>query len=185
MTVSILGGLFFGVVTWTLLEYGLHRFAFHEKKLGVALARDHLKHHAKVDWFSPFRLKALLATAVLSPIVLAVMLVGGAFAAMIPVGILAGWIFYEVLHRRIHVSAPFGAYGRWARRHHLAHHFGNAQKNHGVTSPIWDRVFGTFIAVPEVTVPRLHAKKFPWLLADASAVRPAVAPSWAAQYRIV
>jgi sterol desaturase/sphingolipid hydroxylase (fatty acid hydroxylase superfamily) len=185
MSVSILSGFVVGLVGWTFLEYTLHRFAFHEKKLGNRVSRDHLKHHAKVDWFAPFRIKAFLALVILGPIVLAVALVGGWFAAMIPAGIVAGWIFYEVLHRRIHVSAPFGAYGRWARRHHLAHHFGHATKNHGVTSPIWDHVFGTFEAVSEVTVPRLHAKKFPWLLEDPKSDRPAVAQIWAPQYRIV
>lgn len=182
---AILGGLAVGAVVWTFLEYTLHRFAFHQKWFGIAVARDHLKHHARVDWFSPLRTKAALAVAVLTPIVIAVSLVGGDFAAAIPVGIVGGWLFYEVVHRRIHVSAPVGAYGRWARRHHLAHHFGHATKNHGVTSPVWDHVFGTYVPVAEVTVPRLHARKFPWLLEDSGAARPSIAAAWTAEYRIV
>lgn len=182
---GILGGLVVGALVWTFLEYTLHRFAFHEKKLGNRVAREHLKHHAKVDWFAPMSVKATMAVVILTPIVALVAMVGGAFAAALPVGIVGSWIAYEIVHRRIHVSAPMGPYGRWARRHHLAHHFGHSTKNHGVTSPIWDLVFGTYVPIREVTVPRLHARKFPWLLEDASAEKPAIAATWTPEYRIV
>lgn len=182
---SVVLGLFVGVIGWTFLEYTLHRFAFHDKVLGAKVARDHLKHHAKVDWFAPLSTKVALAVLILTPIVGVVSLAGGPFAGALPVGIVGGWVVYEVIHRRIHVAAPLGAYGRWARRHHLAHHFGHATKNHGVSSPIWDIVFGTYVPIREVTVPRLHARKFPWLLEDATAERPAISATWAPEYRIV
>ena len=91
-----------------------------------------------------------------------VLVFGVELGLSVPLGIAAGYLFYEVLHRRIHVAAPFGRYGRWARVHHLAHHFGRADANHGVTSPLWDWVFGTRAPRATVKVPRKHAAKFPW-----------------------
>lgn len=159
----------FGMFTWTLLEYGLHRFVFHADLLGRPFAADHLKHHAQVDWFVAFWKKALTAAIVVLPLgALGAALVGRPGAAW-AVGVIGAWLAYEVLHRRIHVAAPIGAYGRWARRHHLAHHFVSPRTNHGVSSPIWDLAFGT-LARPEgaVRVPRLHAGKLPWLVEGSS-----------------
>lgn len=180
MILSLTLAFALGLVTWTLLEYLLHRFAFHEKVLGLWLAKDHLKHHAKVDWFVPLSTKLALAAVILSILTIAASFVGALPAALYIVGVVSGWAFYEVLHRRIHVAAPMGAYGVWARRHHLAHHFGHATKNHGVTSPVWDIVFGTYVPITQVTVPRLHVQKFPWLLEGDG-----IAPTWQSQYRVV
>ena len=80
--------------------------------------------------------------------------VGWQLGTSVPLGVLAGYTFYEVLHRRIHVSAPWGAYGRWARRHHFYHHFENGKMNHGVTSPLWDLVFGTYRKPELIHVPK-------------------------------
>lgn len=163
MTLTLCLAFVVGLVAWTLLEYLLHRFVFHERALGVWLAKDHLQHHAKVDWFVPLRTKLAAAAAVLAVLFLGASLAGALPAATFSAGTVCGWVFYEVLHRRIHVARPRNAYGRWARRHHLAHHFGHSRQNHGVTSPIWDRAFGTYVVLEQVTVPRMHLSKFPWL----------------------
>lgn len=185
MTIEILGSVLLGGLGWTLLEYLLHRFVFHERLLGPGPARPHLKHHAKVDWFMPARTKAGLATGVMATIVvIAVASPWAASFAAFGCGLISGWLGYEWLHRRIHVAAPFGAYGRWARRHHLAHHFGHAGKNHGVTSPIWDLVFGTYRAASTVRIPRLHASKFPWLLEGEGRER-RIRDAWATTYSVI
>mgnify|MGYP000919708018 CR=1 FL=1 len=117
MTVWLFG-FAFGVALWTLLEYVLHRFVFHRRLLGKLAAKEHLLHHAKVDHFAHWSMKVALAVPVLSVIVaLAALVLGVALGTSVPVGVLAGYGVYEVIHRRIHVRAPLGAYGRWARRH--------------------------------------------------------------------
>ena len=65
--------------------------------------------------------------------------------------------------------APGGPYSRWTRRHHLSHHFSNPGTNHGVTSPIWDLVFGTYVDHGRIRVPRRHAP--PWLIDDQGRAR--------------
>ena len=176
--------LLLGVFTWTLLEYTIHRFVFHGNLFGRKFAADHLKHHARVDWFAPFWKKSLTAAVVVLPLAaVASAAVGGAGAGW-AVGIVGAWLAYEALHRRIHVAAPIGVYGRWARRHHLAHHFVSPRRNHGVTSPIWDAVFGTLAPpVGEVRVPAVHANKLPWLV-EASEDGWRVRPAYVGAYRI-
>src|SRR5512143_1994437 len=112
-----------GLMLWTLLEYLLHRWVFHGRVLGKMMAREHLKHHAKVDWFVPWWRKLALATPILAVIAGLGLLALGAPGAGLVIGVFAGWIVYEWIHRQIHVSAPTNAYARWARTHHLSHHF--------------------------------------------------------------
>ena len=168
-----------GLLSWSLLEYVLHRFAFHrevkqrtlhERIFGARMAKEHLEHHAKVDWFIPLWQKLAVALPIIGGVFALGMLIAAATVASgITIGLLVGWIGYELIHRWIHVAEPRNAYGRWARKHHLSHHFGNAKLNHGVSSPIWDRVFGTYAPDAIVSVPRRHAPKFPWLLDDPNA----------------
>jgi sterol desaturase/sphingolipid hydroxylase (fatty acid hydroxylase superfamily) len=156
-----------GLGLWTLLEYLLHRFVFHDRVLGRAAAAGHLEHHAKVDWFVPWPHKLALAVVILAALsVVTVPLAGLGAGIALAAGIVTGWLAYEALHRAIHVRAPRTAYGRWARRHHLHHHFVDPAANHGVSSPIWDLVFGTFRRVDTVRVPPRQAGKLPWLLVD-------------------
>jgi sterol desaturase/sphingolipid hydroxylase (fatty acid hydroxylase superfamily) len=60
---------------------------------------------------------------------------------------------YEWLHRREHTHAGIGPYGRFVRRHHFHHHFVDGRVNHGVTTPIWDFVFGTYEKPTTIRVP--------------------------------
>ena len=174
-----------GLIAWTLIEYLMHRFVFHQRLLGAGGARDNLRHHARVDWFAPAVYRVALALALTGVLMLA----GLAFREVRPfgaitLGLIAGWLFYEGLHRRIHVAAPIGGYGRWARRHHLSHHFADAQRNHGVTSPLWDFVFGTYLPAPVVRVPGMHAGKFPWLIEAGPGRSQGVRAGWAREYVI-
>ena len=50
-----------GAASWTVVEYGLHRFAMHELRGRGLASRQHMKHHADVTYFTPTRLKALSA----------------------------------------------------------------------------------------------------------------------------
>jgi sterol desaturase/sphingolipid hydroxylase (fatty acid hydroxylase superfamily) len=74
----------------------------------------------------------------------------------------AMYVTYEIVHRRAHTHAGIGAYGRFLRRHHVHHHFGNPKANHGVTSPAWDFVFGTFESPSVIRVPEKLAMR--WLV---------------------
>lgn len=178
-----------GALGWSLAEYSLHRFLGHaprstrgtKKRPGLFdgdFGSEHQAHHTDTRYFTPNARKAKTAAVVL-PVVAAggSLLVGPARAIGFVLGVGSAYAAYEILHRRIHTHAPTGPYSRWARRHHLYHHFGTPQLNHGVTSPLWDLVFGTYRApVSQLRVPRRHAPD--WLFDEQGEV----ASQYAADY---
>lgn len=172
-----------GVLLWTLVEYVMHRFVFHRHVFGKWVALEHTTHHAKVNSFSHWWLKAALVPPGLLVIAAPAMRILGAYGVALGVGSVSAWLVYEVIHRRIHVAAPRGAYAHWARAHHLSHHFGKVHSNHGISSPLWDHVFGTFEAPGVVTVPRVFAHQFPWLVEDREG-KLAVRSAYESAYRI-
>jgi len=169
-----------GVLTWTLLEYAIHRWLGHDTRLRPnPFATEHVRHHSQGDYFAPTHKKALVtvgALALVAPI--AINVAGRVHGLAYAFGLIGFYVAYEVLHRREHTSAGFGPYGRWARRHHFWHHFGDPSKNHGVTSPIWDHVFGTYQTPALIVVPERLA--MPWLRdAETGDVRAEHAPFYA------
>ena len=167
---SPLAALLAGAATWTATEYGLHRFAMHEMRGRGLPSVEHLKHHADVTYFSPASKKVASAagtTAIAYPVALAV--AGRRWATPFIVGLIGMYFGYEVAHRRTHTHPPRNRYGRWARRSHLHHHFGAPMRNFGVTSPVWDRLFGTYDEPGVVTVPRRMAPV--WMFDESGVVR--------------
>jgi sterol desaturase/sphingolipid hydroxylase (fatty acid hydroxylase superfamily) len=155
-----------GALTWTLLEYLIHRHAGHGRFKRSPFGVEHIRHHIEGNYFAPTWKKVLFAlgvTIVLGAIALAA---AGTLGAIYVGGLIGCYALYEVLHRREHTHAGIGAYGRWARRHHFHHHFVDGRTNHGVTSPLWDLVFGTYRTPTTIKVPRKLCMQ--WLLDPAT-----------------
>jgi len=144
-----------GVFTWTFLEYVIHRWMGHDRRFRkTPFGREHVRHHIDGNYFAPTWKKLLVAaalTALLSAP--AALLVGAAPGLAYVAGLMIFYGVYEVSHRREHTHPGFGAYGRWARRHHFHHHFVDGRSNHGVTTPLWDVVFGTYQKPTTIRVP--------------------------------
>jgi sterol desaturase/sphingolipid hydroxylase (fatty acid hydroxylase superfamily) len=172
-----------GIATWSLLEYLLHRFAGHDRRLvgRNAFGREHSRHHAEGGYFAPSWKKVLAASGLAT----VVGVLAGAWRSpnllIFMGGLLGCYAVYEILHRRLHTHSPRNRYGAWARHHHFHHHFEDIRKNHGVTSPIWDLVFGTYARPTSVAVPERLA--MPWLCDAAGDVRPAYAASYSLRRR--
>ena len=127
-----------GLLAWTAIEYLLHRFAFH----GFA---PHWEHHAvptdPVYIVAPLKLSLSSSAALLVLFSLAARswMAGASMLA----GVIAGYLAYEAIHLRIHSAEPGGTMLRALRRHHYYHHFASDRVCYGVTSPIWDWVWGS------------------------------------------
>src|SRR4051812_32039078 len=164
-----LGLLLAGMFAWTLGEYVIHRWM--HQMLGKGLpSREHLVHHA-TGGDNPGRpFLSWLGIAVVGAVAFVVpgLYVGSWLTGHAVVGIAfyAGWLLgygvYEQIHERSHDTAPRGPYTAWVRRHHFHHHHGHPMANHGVTVPLWDRVFRTLERPEVIRVPRRHA--MPWLV---------------------
>ncbi len=153
-----------GVALWSFAEYVLHRFLGHDRRTWPnPFATEHTRHHSEGDYFAPSWKKALVALVAV-PLVasLASLLVGITLGSVFGVSFVAMYLVYEWVHHRAHTHRGIGAYGRYLRRHHFHHHFGNPYSNHGVTSPLWDLVFGTFEAPGRIRVP--YKLRMQWLI---------------------
>jgi sterol desaturase/sphingolipid hydroxylase (fatty acid hydroxylase superfamily) len=170
---------FAGAFTWTFLEYVIHRWLGHDGRFrGNPFGVEHVRHHIEGNYFAP-TWKKLLVTPVFAGIlaVPATLLLGPALGIAYVAGLIGFYGLYELLHRLEHVWEGMGPYGRWARRHHFTHHFVDARYNHGVTTPLWDLVFGTYRKVDVITVPPKLAMR--WLTDPATgALRPSLAGAY-------
>jgi sterol desaturase/sphingolipid hydroxylase (fatty acid hydroxylase superfamily) len=169
-----------GILTWSFLEYVIHRWLGHDRRLvkKTIFGREHTMHHAKGDYFATIGKKfvaSVLFLAVAAPP--AMLLVGTEHGLAWAGGLVGFYLVYEILHRLLHVWEGIGPYARWARRHHFHHHFGDPRTNHGVTSPIWDIVFGTHAPATRIVVPEKLAMR--WLRdPQTGAIRTDLGPTW-------
>jgi sterol desaturase/sphingolipid hydroxylase (fatty acid hydroxylase superfamily) len=163
-----------GFALWSLGEYVLHRFAMHHLHGKGIMSREHLEHHVHSTWsFSYTHLLSwagmlLVGYGAWMPLVW--WLVGPAAGVAVATGWAAGYFFYEYQHAVAHLRAPSGRYSTWLRRHHFHHHFGHPMANHGVSTLVWDKAFGTYEAPDKVRVPRRLA--LPWLVDEHGELHP-------------
>jgi sterol desaturase/sphingolipid hydroxylase (fatty acid hydroxylase superfamily) len=126
-----------GLFAWTLVEYVIHGWMSHTFATFAAPLHD--VHHR--DPHAIFTIGAWLPVAALWTLGIAIF---GLHAGMIFVsGIVAGFVAYEAIHYRIHFSRPACAIEERLRARHLAHHQRMPDRCFGVTSPLWDLIFGT------------------------------------------
>lgn len=136
-----------GLTLWTLAEYTLHRWVFHYEpttKIGKQL--HFLMHGVHHDYpRDPTRL--------VMPLLLSVplgTLFYFAFNYLVPIihfglyaGFIAGYLSYDMIHYATHHFPMKSRIGRFLKVYHMRHHFNNSHSAYGVSSPIWDFVFGT------------------------------------------
>jgi dihydroceramide fatty acyl 2-hydroxylase len=126
-----------GLFAWTLLEYVIHGVLGHAHRTFVSGL--HEVHHR--DPRAVFALGAWIPVAAVLAILWAIY--GAAPGVIFFGGIVAGFVAYEVIHYRIHFSRPWSALEERLRARHLAHHFREPDAIFGVTTRLWDVVFGT------------------------------------------
>jgi sterol desaturase/sphingolipid hydroxylase (fatty acid hydroxylase superfamily) len=137
---------FSGFFSWTLLEYFLHRYLFHfvderewTKKLHYMLHGIHHDYPRDEERLFMPPLPGLLYTSVFLSVF---WLFFGKFALYFMPGLMNGYLLYSFTHWAMHkYQAPKYLAALW--RHHNMHHYRYPDKAFGVSSPFWDRIFGT------------------------------------------
>jgi sterol desaturase/sphingolipid hydroxylase (fatty acid hydroxylase superfamily) len=59
-----------------------------------------------------------------------------------------GYLCYDMIHYSVHHLPLTGKVGQILKRHHLTHHFKEENRGFGVSSPLWDYIFGTTFSKP-------------------------------------
>lgn len=65
-------------------------------------------------------------------------------------GMMTGYVAYDWIHYYSHHARPTTAVGKWIRHYHLRHHYEDHNSRFGVSSPLWDFVFGTYRPLKKV-----------------------------------
>ena len=144
---QILALIMIGLISWTLVEYLLHRFILH----GLApFNKWHDQHHERPSAliYTPTIFSACLITAfTFMPIfIFTDIWIAGAFT----LGILLGYLAYTFMHHAIHHLRMDSQWLKQRRRWHAVHHIDSHKHmrqagHYGVTTEFWDHVFGTII----------------------------------------
>ncbi len=126
---------------WTLLEYLLHRFVFHH----VPYIRDmHEQHHSDEREFIGTPIWISLVSHGTLGFLPVYLLAGFADASAASCGLMLGYLWYVSVHHVVHHWHPaHSSYLYALKRRHALHHHHDSERNFGVTSSFWDRVFGT------------------------------------------
>jgi dihydroceramide fatty acyl 2-hydroxylase len=146
---KLFGLLVIGYLAWGLYEYVVHRFVLHAREdgnSGLPGNRIHIEHHRQPDAHERLNIQ-------LSESVPAALLIFAGFllatwdlrmAVHLEAGFMAGYLFYEYLDFQAHHGLARNVVVRFFRRYHLEHHHADAKAHYGVTSPLFDLLFGTF-----------------------------------------
>jgi sterol desaturase/sphingolipid hydroxylase (fatty acid hydroxylase superfamily) len=147
---TFLGGILF----WTFFEYVAHRYIFHWVSENPKIQRFayvlHGNHHDyprdRQRLFMP-PVPSLLISSTIFGIMYLVM---GPNAFVFLPGFIIGYLLYGTIHYAIHAwNPPFKWMKPLWRNHHL-HHYKDENHGFGVSSTIWDHVFGTMFDLKNI-----------------------------------
>jgi sterol desaturase/sphingolipid hydroxylase (fatty acid hydroxylase superfamily) len=134
-----------GFLLWTLLEYALHRIALH--RMPVFSPMHGLHHGAPLDLIGT---PSWISVTVWVSVILLPLWWFTSFnvANGMTVGVMIGYWWYGYVHHVIHhhTRKPSSAYFNELRAWHMRHHHSPKRGNFGVTTRLWDYVFGTAIS---------------------------------------
>jgi sterol desaturase/sphingolipid hydroxylase (fatty acid hydroxylase superfamily) len=139
-----------GLLVWTFAEYTLHRFVFHfhpNEKSELQKDISFIIHGVHHDY--PWDADRLVMPPTVG------LLLGAGIWAFVHVfcgvytwacftGVVFGYVWYDLTHYYVHHGRPKSRWAKWVRRNHLIHHFSTAHERYGITTPLWDVVFGTY-----------------------------------------
>lgn len=136
-----------GVFVWTLIEWLVHR-SMHLRVRSVAVSRfqdeAHLRHHREPHdvEHSVVMLRVSIPLAAIFLAIAIVICRDIPTALMCHAGLMLGYLTYEFVHLATHARWRIPALAYLTRYHNL-HHFRRWDRTFGVTTPLWDWVFGT------------------------------------------
>ena len=129
-----------GLLSWTLIEYALHRFVLHGLQPFKGWHEEHHKRPVALICAPTIFSGSLIFGLVFVP--------AWGFgdlrrACAVTLGVLIGYFVYAVTHHAVHHWRAESEWLRRRKRCHSLHHHASQSGHYGVTSSFWDRVFGS------------------------------------------
>jgi sterol desaturase/sphingolipid hydroxylase (fatty acid hydroxylase superfamily) len=147
-----------GLFTFTFVEYWVHRSVYHIEPTTPARAKFqytmHGVHHEYPKDKTRLALPPILAVLIAALLFgIFFVLMGEASYAFFP-GFLVGYAGYLTIHFLVHAYNPPGNLFRYLWINHAIHHYKDGDTMLGVSSPLWDHVFGTTGQKPDEQLKR-------------------------------
>jgi sterol desaturase/sphingolipid hydroxylase (fatty acid hydroxylase superfamily) len=149
----LVGGLALGgLLAWTFTEYAIHRWVFHYHPTSALGKRISFLTHGVHHDYPRDSTRLVMPPAVSIPLAalfgLGFFWAFGERAAGVFAGFLLGYVTYDTIHFATHHWPMKGPVGRFLKEYHLKHHYLDDNRSFGVSSPLWDYVFGTVARRP-------------------------------------
>ena len=140
--------LFFaGLFLFTLVEYLMHRYLYHipatterRKKISYTM---HGVHHDYPKDKSRLAMPPVLSLIIATILFVIYRAVLGDFVFGFLAGFLVGYAAYLGIHYAIHAFRVPKNFLKNLWHHHSIHHYRESDRAFGVSSPLWDVIFGT------------------------------------------
>lgn len=146
-------GFLIGILSWTFVEYVIHRFVFHfrprsprqERLLFLFHGIHHYQPHVKTRLVMPPTVSIPLALPfyALFHLMFHTLLDVPNWTDATFSGFVTGYLAYDLLHYATHHSRMRLRFLKYLKRYHMIHHFQRPDRYFGVTSPLWDALFHT------------------------------------------
>ena len=130
-----------GLLCWSVLEYLLHRFVLHGLQPFKGWHEAHHNRPSALICAPTFFSAMLIITLVFVP----AFWLGDLWrACALTLGVVAGYLGYAITHHATHHWRADSVWLRQRKRWHALHHHSTGdQRCFGVTSALWDHVFGS------------------------------------------
>jgi sterol desaturase/sphingolipid hydroxylase (fatty acid hydroxylase superfamily) len=141
-----------GVLAFTWVEYMVHRHVFHLKTYTELRARLQYKMHGVHHEFPKDKdrlaMPPLLSITIATILLLVFKVIMGDFVFAFLPGFLVGYASYLSVHYMVHAYAPPKNFFKALWVNHSVHHYKDGEIVFGVSSPLWDYIYGT-MKMPE------------------------------------
>jgi sterol desaturase/sphingolipid hydroxylase (fatty acid hydroxylase superfamily) len=136
-----------GLIFFTWVEYLLHRYVFHMETWTQAREKlqyvIHGVHHEFPKDKTRLAMPPLLSITISTVLLLLLRLAMGDYVFAFLPGFLSGYAAYLSAHYVIHAYQPPKNFLKYLWINHGTHHYKNGEMVFGVSSPLWDYLYGT------------------------------------------
>lgn len=140
-----------GLFSFTLVEYVVHRYVFHMEITNKIKEKiqygAHGVHHEYPNDQSRLVMPPVLSLPISTILFFITYLIAGKWAFSFMAGFFTGYGLYLFVHYIVHAWKMPNNKFKTLWIYHNIHHFQNEEVAFGVSSHIWDRIFGT---MPEI-----------------------------------
>ena len=148
LTLPEIVGLFaLGALSWTIIEYLLHRFVFHYQPKTPFGKRIHFFTHGVHHDYPKDSTRLVMPPPFSLPLgALFIVLyynLFGVYGFALTAGLFTGYVVYDTVHYATHHLPMKSRLGKFLKQYHMKHHYTDSDRSFGVSSPLWDFVFRT------------------------------------------